>query len=162
MSVADLIDQWSKVDRTSLDSGQVNQLLAEAGLNMGEPGTHAVELRIAVEQDILFGHIIAFSFGRMALDIWGDVAYRIVPLTEKDARLIVREPSAADVLLQGYELLDVPDICSIQDLILKLSDIVYQNPRIREIELHPVYASSDGIVVKCASVELEPKDFRHE
>jgi len=154
MSVEGLVKEWSDAGTLSLAEDQVKQLLAEAGLTVAEPGGPAVELRIALQQDIIFGSIVAFSFGRMAMEVWSDVAYRIVPLTEKDARLMIQETQASDTLLHGYHSLPAPDRQSIQRIILRLSELAEGNPQIAEIELDPVYALADRVVIGSARIQL--------
>ena len=112
-----------------------------------------VEITVAVERDDLFGPVLAFAFGRMAVDIWDDVAYRIVPLTEKDARLMLKEPKAS-TLLQGYGTLEAPRVSLLEKLLLQVSDLVENTAEVWEMELDPVYSYRDEIVVAGARIVL--------
>ncbi len=112
-----------------------------------------VELRMAVERDPLFGPVVSFGFGRMGVEVWEDVSYRVVPLSEKDARLMVGELKGRR-LLEGYGGLEPPDVSRMADTLLKLSDLVEHTPEVWEVELDPVYAYADGLVVLDARVEL--------
>ncbi len=116
-----------------------------------------VEMTVAVEQDVLFGPVLSFGFGRMAMDIWDDVAYRIVPITDKDARLIIKEPKAS-TLLQGYGALEAPKVALVERLLLQVSDLVESTPEILEMELDPVYSYRDEIVVAGARIALRNPD----
>lgn len=112
-----------------------------------------VELSIAILQDILFGRVLALGYGKLAVNVWEDVAYRIVPLTEKDARLMVREPKGSR-LLDGFGPLEAPDVVAIQDLLIKLSRFAEQTPQVTELALDPVYAYGDGLAVLDARITL--------
>ncbi len=116
-----------------------------------------VEMTVAVERDDLFGPVLSFGFGRMALDIWDDVAYRLVPLTDKDARLIIQEPKAS-TLLQGYGSLEAPKVALVERLLLQVSDLVESTPEVWEMELDPVYSYRDEIIVAGARVVLHHPD----
>lgn len=116
----------------------------------------AVELRIAVEQHPLFGPVVSFSYGRMALEVWEDVSYRAIPLVAKDARLIIREPKGKR-LLQGFGALEAPDASLIEQTLLKVSELVANVPELHELELAPVYAYRDSVAVVDARVELRPQ-----
>ena len=116
-----------------------------------------VEITVAVERDDLFGPVLSFGFGRMAMDIWDDIAYRIVPLTEKDARLMLKEPKAS-TLLQGYGILEAPKVSLVEQLLLKVSDLVENTTEIWEMDLDPVYSYRDEIVVAGARIVLRSPD----
>ncbi len=112
-----------------------------------------VELSIAILQDNLFGRVLALGYGKLAVDVWEDVAYRIVPITEKDARLMVREPKGSR-LLDGYGPLEPPDVVAIQDLLMKLSRFAEETPQVLKVALDPVYAYGDGLAVLDARITL--------
>ena len=116
-----------------------------------------VEIAVAVERDDLFGPVLSFGFGRMAMDVWDDVAYRIVPLTEKDARLMLKEPKAS-TLLEGYGTLEAPEVSLVEKLLLQVSDLVENTAEVWEIDLDPVYSYDDEIVVAGARIVLRSSD----
>ena len=45
----------------------------------------------------------------------------------------------------------------LEEMLLKLSDFVEQTPEIKEIDLNPIFAYSDGAVAVDARVILEPE-----
>jgi acyl-CoA synthetase (NDP forming) len=112
-----------------------------------------VELSISIQQDILFERVLAMGYGKLAVEVLEDVAYRIVPLTEKDARLMVREPKGSR-LLDGFGPLEPPDIVAIQDLLMKLSRFAAETPQVLALALDPVYAYGDGLAVLDARITL--------
>ena len=130
-----------------------SRVLGELGIPL-EPQSESpgIELRLAVEQDDIFGPVIAFSYGAMAADIWDDVTYRVVPLAARDAKRMVHEPQAARRLLGGYRAAPAPDIARIQDAILKLSQYAEAHPEYAEIELEPLIARPDGLYARSARV----------
>ncbi|MBI4340115.1 MAG: acetate--CoA ligase family protein [Chloroflexi bacterium] len=156
MSVSDVISRLGGAEgETDLTPSQAGELLAEAGLRV-DPAVQrpGIELRLSLEQDPLFGPVVVFSYGRMAMDIWDDVAYRVVPLTPGDARLMVQEPRAAARLLGGYGPSRAPDTAAIEKALLVLSRLAEEHPQISEVELDPVFAYPDGLVARSARVVL--------
>jgi hypothetical protein len=153
MSLSNLAE-WAAAGADTLDAEQTASVLRDLDIALDAAAAPGVELRVALEQDSLFGPVVAFSFGRMAMDIWEDVTYRIVPLTLKDARVMVREPRAASKLLAGYRGLPAPAAAGIEALVLKLSHAAQEHPEIAEIELDPVMAYPDRLVAKAASIRL--------
>ena len=143
-SVKKVAAQW---DPASANEGVAVQKAVKPG----------VELRLHVFQDPVLGAAIAFSFGRLGADIWEDMAYRIIPLNEKDARLMLREPKAAKRYLQGYGMLPAPNAAQVEQALIKLSKLVDAHPDITDIELDPAVAGREGMVVQEARVTLRAK-----
>ncbi len=118
---------------------------------MARPG---VEVIIGMSQDPQFGPVLMFGLGGILVEILKDVSFRIVPLTARDAREMIRDIKGYPVLegCRGQEPADIPFL---EDQLLKVSQFVEQNPEIRELDLNPVFAYSDGAVAVDARVVLE-------
>ena len=126
---------------------------AASGVLVRRVSPPGVEIALAVVQDDLFGPVLTFGFGRMAIDIWDDVAYRILPLAAKDARLMPEEPRAR-ALLRGYGTLEPPKASLLEKLLQQVSDLVEDTAEVWEMDLDPVYAYRDEIVVAGARIVL--------
>jgi acyl-CoA synthetase (NDP forming) len=119
---------------------------------MAKPG---VEVIIGVSKDAQFGPVIMFGLGGILVEILKDVSFRIVPLTKRDAREMIRDIKGYPVL-EGYRGQDPSDVGALEDMILKVSAFVEQNPEIKELDLNPVFAYNDGAVAVDARIVLEP------
>ena len=82
------------------------------------------------------------------------MAFRIVPLTERDAKQMVREIKGFPVL-EGYRGQDPADLEGIEAALLKLSDYVAEHEEIKELDLNPVFAYKDGLSAVDARIVLE-------
>jgi acyl-CoA synthetase (NDP forming) len=156
MDYREIVEKWRPTSTRVLNHSQSKRLLNECGI--GQPRTKqepasGVELRIAIEQDPGFGHVLVFSYGKMAMDIWEDVSYRILPLSPKDARIIITEPKAS-LLLEGYSLFQAPNRNLIEKMLLNISDLIVQVPEIEKMDLDPVFAYKQEIVIIGASIEF--------
>ena len=118
---------------------------------MARPG---VEVIIGMSKDTQFGPVLMFGLGGIWVEVLKDVSFRIVPLTKKDAREMIRDIKGY-ALLKGYRGKEPVDISSLEDMLLKVSDFVEQNPEIREIDLNPIFAYSNGALAVDARVILE-------
>jgi len=118
---------------------------------MARPG---VEVIIGMTKDAQFGPVLMFGLGGILVEILKDVSFRIVPLTKRDAGEMVREIKGYP-LLEGYRGQEPVDVSKLEELLLKVSDFVEQNPEIKEIDLNPIFAYSDGAVAVDARVILE-------
>ena len=121
---------------------------------MSRPG---VEVIIGMSKDAQFGPVLMFGLGGVWVEILKDVSFRIAPLTRRDAEEMVREIKGYP-LLAGYRGQEPVDVSKLEDFILRLSDFVEMNPAVKEVDLNPVFAGSDGAVAADARIILENPD----
>ncbi len=118
---------------------------------MAKPG---VEVIMGMSKDAQFGPVLMFGLGGVFVEVLKDVAFRIVPLVRRDASQMIREIKGYP-LLEGYRGQEPANITVLEDLLLKLSDFVDKTPQIKELDLNPIMAYSDGAVAVDARVILE-------
>jgi acyl-CoA synthetase (NDP forming) len=100
---------------------------------------------------------LAFGLGGIHVEILGDVRFRMAPLTDKDARSLIREIRGFR-LLEGYRGHPAADLNAIEDLLLRVSRLVEEIPEITELDLNPVAAlpPAEGCFVLDARIHLGP------
>jgi acyl-CoA synthetase (NDP forming) len=118
---------------------------------MARPG---VEVIIGMSKDAQFGPVLMFGLGGVLVEVLKDVSFRIVPLARRDAADMLREIKGYP-LLEGYRGQEAVDIPRLEELLIKVSDFVEKHPEIRELDLNPVFAYSDGAMAVDARVILE-------
>ena len=102
-----------------------------------------VELMVGVTQDPSFGPLIAFGLGGIHVEILKDICFRVTPITDHDAREMVRSIHGYR-LLEGYRGHPPADIAAIEDLLLRVARLVEEVPEIAELDLNPVIALAPG------------------
>ncbi len=118
-----------------------------------------VELLVGVTQEPSFGPVIVCSAAASTAGRIGDAAVRITPLTDIDAREMVRSLDAF-APRAGPDALPSWDREALQDLLLRLSALVETHAEVAELDLNPLVALRDGAVVVDARVRLEPPPQR--
>lgn len=118
---------------------------------MARPG---VEVIVGMSKDAQFGPVLMFGLGGILVEILKDVSFRIVPLVKRDAAEMIRDIKGYPIL-EGYRGSEAVDVGNLENLILKVSDYVEKTPDIKELDLNPVFAYSDGAVAVDARVVLE-------
>jgi len=113
-----------------------------------------VELIVGVVNDRSFGPVLACGAGGTTAELIKDVAVRITPVTDIDARAMVRSLQTFP-LLDGYRGSPRCDIGAIEDVLLRVSAMVEAHPEIAELDLNPLVASPQGAVIVDARVRLE-------
>ncbi|MGH9822547.1 MAG: acetate--CoA ligase family protein, partial [Blastocatellia bacterium] len=107
---------------------------------MSRPG---VEVIAGVTTDPVFGPLIAFGLGGYLVELLDDLAFRVLPLTDRDAASVIRSTRAGK-LLNGYRGSPPSDIPAVEQLLLKLAALADSEPRISEIDLNPVLVHAEG------------------
>jgi acetyl coenzyme A synthetase (ADP forming)-like protein len=104
---------------------------------------NGVETLIGVTADPLFGPLVAFGLGGIQVEVLRDVAFRIAPLTDKDADDLMGSVRGFK-LLQGHRGQPAADIHALRDLLLRVSLMCARVPEIQELDLNPVMALPEG------------------
>ena len=118
---------------------------------MAAPG---VEVIIGMSRDATFGPVLMFGLGGVLVEVLKDVTFRIVPLSQRDAREMIHDIQGFPVLA-GYRGAAPADLEALQQILLTLSAFVAQTPEIKEIDLNPIYAYAQGALAVDARVLLE-------
>ena len=117
---------------------------------MAKAGTEVI---VGMTKDPSFGPVLMFGLGGIFVEVLKDVAFRIVPLEKNDASEMIGEIKGKK-LLEGYRGQDPADIPYLEDILLKLSDLVDKTEGIAEIDMNPVFAYKQGAVVVDARIIL--------
>jgi acyl-CoA synthetase (NDP forming) len=134
--------------------GQKHPQAKIQGVSVQRMARAGVEVIIGMSKDDQFGPVLMFGLGGILVEVLRDVSFRLVPLARRDAAEMVREIKGYP-LLEGYRGQEAVDISHLEELLLKVSDFVEQNPEVKELDLNPVFAYSDGAVAVDARVILE-------
>jgi acyl-CoA synthetase (NDP forming) len=118
---------------------------------MAEPG---LEVIAGMTTDAQFGPVLMFGLGGVLVEVLKDVAFRVVPITPRDAAQMVREIQGFP-LLEGYRGHEPADLNALQDLLLKLSEFVEAHPDLEELYLNPVLAYPKGAIAVDARITLK-------
>jgi len=120
---------------------------------MARPG---VEVIIGMSKDAQFGPVIMFGLGGVMVEALKDVAFRVAPLAEQDARDMLDEVRGSAVL-GGFRGGPPVDRSSLVQLLLRVSDLVATCSHVGELDLNPVLAYPHGLSVVDARLVLETR-----
>jgi len=104
-----------------------------------------VEVILGGRQDPSFGPVVMFGLGGVFVEVFGDVAFRVAPLTRADAEEMIAEIRGR-ALLEGARGRPPADREALVEAILAFSRLLVENPDIAEIEINPLLALPEGVV----------------
>ena len=127
--------------------------LAEALRNSGEEGAPRYlvqrmlsggrETIIGAVEDEMVGHLLMFGLGGVFVELMEDVAFGVHPLTDSDAHRMIRELKGWP-LLEGYRGEPSVDVARLEEVLLRVSQLVADFPEIAEMDLNPFIAAPPG------------------
>ena len=102
-----------------------------------------VEAIVGVTHDASFGPLVMFGIGGVHVELLRDVAFRVHPLTDHDARDLVRSVRGFP-LLAGYRGAPPGDVAALEELLLRVSQLAGEHAGIAEMDLNPVKVLPPG------------------
>jgi acetyltransferase len=117
---------------------------------------HGRELMIGVVRDPVFGPAISFGLGGTMVEVIRDRAVALPPLNGYLARDLIRRTRASQALLP---LRGAPAAAQevIEDILLRVSEIVCELPDVGAIDINPVVVTARGAVVVDARIGVMPE-----
>ncbi|GLW05069.1 acyl-CoA synthetase [Microtetraspora sp. NBRC 13810] len=103
------------------------------------------EVIIGAVTDPTFGKVVAFGLGGILVEVLRDVTFRMAPLSGDDARTMLDDIKAAEVL-RGVRGSEPVDREALADTITRVGELVIDFPEISEIDLNPVFADARGAI----------------
>lgn len=116
------------------------------GVLIQEMADKGLEMIVGMKLDPQFGPTIMVGSGGIYVEIYKDVALRLLPINRADAEKMLGEVEINKVLrgLRGT----VYDSEAVIDVLLKVSELVVENPGIEEIDINPLFVYEKGRGVK--------------
>ena len=124
------------------------------GVLVQEMAPLSTEVIVGATKDPQFGPALMFGLGGIFVELLKDVAFRIAPITETDAREMITEVKAYPIL-RGYRGQPPADIDAVVQILLDTSRLVMGNPEIRELDLNPIMVYEKGAKTVDARIILE-------
>jgi acetyltransferase len=115
------------------------------------------ELMIGVVRDEVFGPAICFGLGGTLVEVIQDRAVALPPLNRFLARDLISRTRAGEALkpLRGAP---AADSAAVEDLLLRVSELVCELPELDALDLNPVIATPSGAIVVDARLGVRRAD----
>jgi acetyltransferase len=116
---------------------------------------HAREVLVGVATDPVFGPVISFGAGGVAVEAVRDTALALPPLNAPLARELMAR-TRVHRLLAGYRDVPAADLEAVAAILRGVSRMVCAAPWLKEMDLNPVIAHPGGAVIADARVLIDP------
>ena len=114
----------------------------------------AAELILGVKQDPDFGPVILFGIGGIMTEVIQDRAIALPPLNRLLARRLM-EGTKVFRLLKGYRNQPAANLEKLEEILIRLSQLVTDFSEIDELDINPLFTSGDSFTAVDARVILK-------
>ncbi len=121
--------------------------------------TDGYELIVGSSVDPQFGPVLLFGSGGRLVEVYRDRALGLPPLTTTLARRLM-EQTRIYTALKGVRGRRAVDLDGLERLLVRFSQLVVEQPWIKEVDINPLLASADGLFALDARVVLHGPDVR--
>ena len=119
------------------------------------PNAH--ELIVGMTTDPTFGPVILFGAGGTAVEITADCAIGLPPLNMVLARELISRTRISKLLV-GYRARMPADLTAISRTLIQVSHLIADIPQIVELDINPLLADDQGVLVLDARMRVAPSD----
>jgi acetyltransferase len=116
----------------------------------------AYELILGSSMDAQFGPVLLFGAGGQLVEVFHDRSLAIPPLNTTLARRMMEQTQIYKAL-HGVRGRKPVDLARLERLLVRFSQLVMEQPLIKEIDINPLLVSSDDIIALDARIILHDK-----
>lgn len=115
------------------------------------------ELILGSSVDEQFGPVILFGTGGQLVEIYKDSALALPPLNAKLAHSLMEKTKIFQAL-KGVRGKKSVNIASLEDILVRFSQMIVDNPWIKESDINPLLVFPEGFIALDARIVLYPKN----
>lgn len=113
------------------------------------------EIIVGGKKDPQFNRVVALGAGGIFTEFLKDVSFRIVPISKSDAEEMLREVKFSDLILKGFRGQKPANAEAIVNTIMAVSKIMEKYPKIKELDINPLFATSANAIATDVRIILE-------
>jgi len=137
---------------------KISRALPEANIKgylVQKMAPKGMEVIVGMQRDPSFGPLMMFGLGGVYVELFKDVGFGVAPMARHQAHDMINATKAGQ-LLRGYRGGPTYDVEAVVDVIMRLSQLALDHPRIAEVEVNPllVLPESNGTMVLDARMIL--------
>ena len=119
------------------------------------------EIILGASIDPQFGPVLLFGTGGQLVEVFKDKALALPPLNTTLARRMMEQTKIYRALkgVRGRKPVDLP---ALEELLVRFSELVVENPWIKELDINPLLASPERLLALDARVVLHDLDKKEE
>lgn len=115
------------------------------------------ELILGAKKDRDFGPVLLFGMGGILTEVLKDRAIALPPMNRLLARRLMEETKVFR-LLKGFRNIPPADLTQLEEILIRLGQLVTDFAEIEELDINPLIASDAGAIAADARILLAPSE----
>jgi acetyltransferase len=142
----DMVERVARLQPGARINGVTVQKMAAA--------RHGREVNVGVVTDDPFGPVIVFGAGGSMIELIGDRSMELPPLNQFLARRLIERSRAAETLA-AWRGAPAADIEALEQILLRVSEMVCALPQLREMDINPIIIGPHGALAVDARIVVD-------
>lgn len=151
-SDSEVIDAFHRVLRNVKSKAPDARIL---GVSIRKMMPRGVEVFVGARRDPVFGPLVAFGWGGVAVELLRDVSFRLAPLSSGDVEEMISETKIGR-LLRGYRGRPL-DEGAVKQAIIAVASLMEEFSVIGEIDVNPMFVYEHGAAAVDVKVYLRAR-----
>jgi acetyltransferase len=123
------------------------------------------EIFIGLTTDEAFGPVVTFGAGGTMIELIADRAMELPPLNQFLAHRLIERARVAE-MLAGWRGAAPADLLAVEQILLRVSEMVCELPQLREMDINPIIVDEHGAVAVDARIVIDhappaARDYNH-
>ena len=114
----------------------------------------ASEMFVGGLQDPAFGPVIFCGSGGVLVELFGDAACRLCPISDRDAVEMLNDIRGV-ARLRGHRGQPVGDEAALRDVVLRVAALLHACPEIQEMDVNPLMVRSQGVIAVDVRIRVD-------
>ena len=112
------------------------------GVLIQEMAEDGLEVIVGMKKDPQFGPVIMTGSGGIYVEVFKDIALRLLPIDRKEAVKMIKETKLCQIIkgARGTEY----DMDALVESLLRVSELVEDQPSVEEIDINPLFLYEKG------------------
>jgi len=115
------------------------------------------ELIVGSKKSPIFGPVIMFGRGGIEAEFFKDFAVELPPLNQVLARKLLKQTKIYDLLRNGFRFKPPVDLKILEEILVRLSNLIIDFPEIKEIDINPLVVKGDTAIALDEKIILDDK-----
>ena len=112
------------------------------GVLIQEMAAEGLEVIVGMKKDPQFGPVLMAGSGGIYVEVFQDIALRLLPIDEKEAVKMIKETKQYHIIT-GARVTEY-DMDALVGCLLKVSELAVDQPSIEEIDINPLFLYEKG------------------
>ncbi|NHK96953.1 bifunctional acetate--CoA ligase family protein/GNAT family N-acetyltransferase [Rubrivivax benzoatilyticus] len=162
--VRDRFNDMMEAVRRAMPSARINGITVQPMAGRNSRGKTR-EVYVGLTTDDPFGPVITFGAGGTMIELIADRAMELPPLNQFLAHRLIERARVAESLGEWRGALPA-DIQALEQVLLRVSEMVCELPQLREMDINPIIVDENGAVAVDARIVIDhsaasPHSYNH-